>query len=106
MGERRAVADDCPMSIFVWVMIGIAIWHACILVPDRFYGGIIGAFVGAVSGALAAGYLLPVPGLPPHNPPGLAAALWPIPGSLLALVALYRYGVYRERLDEERLSVR
>jgi uncharacterized membrane protein YeaQ/YmgE (transglycosylase-associated protein family) len=89
------------VSIFVWVMVGIAIWHACVLVPDRFYGGIIGAFIAAVSGALLAGYMLPTPGLPPHNPPGLAAALWPIPGSLIALVALYRYGEYRERLDEE-----
>jgi uncharacterized membrane protein YeaQ/YmgE (transglycosylase-associated protein family) len=89
------------VSVFVWVMIGIAIWHACVLVPDRFYGGIVGAFIVAVSGALAAGYLLPTPGVPPHNPPGLAEALWPIPGSLVALVALYRYGVYREQLDEE-----
>lgn len=85
------------MSVFVWVMMGIGIWHACILVPDRFYGGIIGAFLAAVVGALATGYLLPVPGVPPHNPPGLAEALWPMPGSLLALVATYLYGVRRER---------
>jgi hypothetical protein len=44
---------------------------------------------------------LPAPGVPPHNPPGLAEALWPIPGALIALVALYRYGVYRERSDED-----
>ncbi len=90
------------MSIFVWVMIGIAIWHACVLVPDRFYGGIIGAFIAAVAGAMAFGYLLPSPGVPPHNPPGVDEALWPIPGAVLALVALYRYGAYRERRDEER----
>jgi uncharacterized membrane protein YeaQ/YmgE (transglycosylase-associated protein family) len=89
------------VSVFVWVMIGIAIWHACVLIPDRFYGGIIGAFIAAVAGALAAGYLLPTPGVPPHNPPGLAEALWPIPGSLIALVALYRYGVYREQPDDD-----
>ena len=65
--------------------------------PDRFYGGIIGAFLAAVAGALATGYLLPVPGDTTHNPPGLAEALWPIPGSLIALVATYLYGVRRER---------
>ncbi len=85
------------MSVFVWVMMGIAIWHACILVPDRFYGGIIGAFLAAVLGALAAGFLLPAPGVPPHNPPGWEAALWPVPGALIALVATYLYGVRRER---------
>ena len=87
------------MSVFVWVMMGIAIWHGCVLVPDRFYGGIIGAFLAAVGGALTAGFLLPTPGLPPHNPPGLAAALWPVPGTLIALACLYRYGMYRERID-------
>jgi hypothetical protein len=30
------------MSVFVWVMIGVALWHFSVLVPDRFYGGIIG----------------------------------------------------------------
>jgi uncharacterized membrane protein YeaQ/YmgE (transglycosylase-associated protein family) len=89
------------VSVFVWVMIGVAIWHACILVPDRFYGGIIGAFLAAVAGALATGYLLPTPGIPPHNPPGLDAALWPIPGSAIALLATYIYGVRREG-DRER----
>lgn len=84
------------MSVFVWVMIGVAIWHACILVPDRFYGGIIGAFLAAVAGALATGYLLPTPGIPPHNPPGLDEAMWPIPGSVIALLATYIYGVRRE----------
>jgi uncharacterized membrane protein YeaQ/YmgE (transglycosylase-associated protein family) len=87
------------MSVFVWVMIGMAIWHGCVLVPDRFYGGIVGAFAAAVIGALTTGYLLPTPGIPPHNPPGIAAALWPVPGTLLALVLLYRYGMYRERID-------
>ncbi len=84
------------MSVFVWVMMGIAIWHACILVPDRFYGGIIGAFVAAVAGAFASGYLLPSPGIPLHNPPGLAEALWAIPGSLVALVVTYAHGARRE----------
>jgi uncharacterized membrane protein YeaQ/YmgE (transglycosylase-associated protein family) len=73
-------------------MIGIAVWHAAIFVPDRFYGGIIGALLAAIGGAFASGYLLPTPGIPPHNPPGLEEALWPIPGSLLALLAAHIYG--------------
>jgi hypothetical protein len=43
------------MSVIVWVMVGIAIWHFTVLVPDRFVGGIIGAFLVSVAGAVAAG---------------------------------------------------
>ena len=73
------------MSVFVWVMIGVALWHFAVLVPDRFYGGIIGALIAAVAGALISGYLLPFPGVPAPNPPGMTEALWPIPGSIIAL---------------------
>jgi uncharacterized membrane protein YeaQ/YmgE (transglycosylase-associated protein family) len=90
------------MSIFVWVMIGVAIWHLSVLVPDRFYGGIVGALLAAVGGALLSGYLLPSPGIPPHNPPGVTEALWPIPGSILALIAVYLYGARRERSQRTR----
>ena len=82
--------------MFVWVMIGVAIWHFSVLVPDRFCGGILGAFLAAVAGALVSGFLLPSPGVPPHNPPGITEALWPIPGSLLALAATYVCGARRE----------
>jgi hypothetical protein len=77
-------------------MIGVALWHFSVLVPDRFYG-VIGALIAAVGGALASGYLLRSPGVPPHNPPGLTEALWPIPGSIIALLATYLYGARRER---------
>jgi len=84
------------VSVLVWAMVGIAIWHFAVLVPDRFYGGIIGAFLAAVAGAIAAGYLLPSPGLPDNNPPGLQEAVWPVPGAVLALAAAYAYGASRE----------
>ena len=38
------------MGMLVWVMMGIAIWHFTIFLPDRFWGGIVGAFVGALAG--------------------------------------------------------
>ena len=52
------------MSVLVWIMIGIAVWHFAVLVPDRFVGGIIGALLAAVGGGLLSGYLLPLPLLP------------------------------------------
>ncbi len=84
------------MSVFVWAMVGIALWHFTILVPDKFHGGIIGAFLAAFGGGLLTGFLLPTPGVPLENPPGVAEALWPIPGALLALVLSYLYGARRE----------
>jgi hypothetical protein len=85
------------LSVMVWAMIGIAIWHFTILVPDHFWGGIIGAFLVALAGALVSGYLLPTPGLPSSNPPGAGAAAWAIPGTIAALAASYLYGARRER---------
>lgn len=87
------------MSVLVWAMVGIAIWHFAILVPDKFYGGIIGAFLAALAGALLAGYMLPSPGLPDRNPPGLQEGLWPVPGALIALVLAYAYGARLERQE-------
>jgi hypothetical protein len=85
------------LSIFVWVMIGMALWHFAVLVPDRFWGGIIGAFLAAVAGSLVSGALLPQPGISGSNPPGLGEALWAMPGAIAALGASYVYGARRDR---------
>jgi hypothetical protein len=91
------------MSILVWTMIGIAIWHFAILVPDRFVGGIIGALVAALSGALLSGYLLPLPGVPVDNPPGFLAAFWAVPGALAGLAVSYWRGARRLGEPAERV---
>ena len=36
------------MGMLGWVMMGLAIWHYTIFMPDRFWGGIVGAFVGSL----------------------------------------------------------
>src|SRR3712207_9406789 len=77
------------VTILIWVMTGIALWHFAVLVPDRFWGGIIGAFLAALAGGLITGFLLPSPGVPTDNPPGIGEALWAIPGSVLSLAASY-----------------
>ena len=84
------------VSIFVWSLMGIGLWHFTVFVPDRFWGGIAGAFICALAGAIVSGYLLPSPGIPSHNPPGLAQALWPIPGSVLGMALAYWYGARKE----------
>ena len=97
MDYRAVIVDVVGMSILVWTMVGVAMWHFAVLVPDRFYGGIIGAFLAAVGGALIAGYLFPSPGVPDRNPPGFQEGLWSIPGALVGLGLSYVYGVRNER---------
>jgi hypothetical protein len=46
------------MAMLAWVMMGLAIWHFTIFMPDRFWGGIVGAFVGAVVGAIVLAFAL------------------------------------------------
>ena len=36
------------MGLLVWIMTAIALWHFTIFLPDRWWSGIVGAFVGAV----------------------------------------------------------
>lgn len=73
-------------------MVAIAFWHFTVFVPDRFWGGLVGAFVAAVAGGLAAGYLLPSPGLASGNPPGAEEAIFAAIGAIVALAASYGYG--------------
>ena len=80
------------MSVLVWAMVGIAFWHFAVLVPEKFAGGIIGAFLAALAGGLASGFALPSPGIPTDNPPGVGEALWAIPGSVAALALSYASG--------------
>jgi len=87
------------LSVFVWAMIGLALWHFTVFVPDRFWGGIVGALLAALAGALLSGVLLPRPGIPTANPPGAAEALWAIPGGGLGLVLSYLYGAWRDRAN-------
>ena len=80
------------MSVFVWSMVGIALWHFTIFVPDKFAGGIIGAFLAAWFGAVASGFVFEGMALPSDNPPGFRHALYAVPGSLAALIACYVHG--------------
>ena len=97
MQRPRLAFKTGGMSVLVWSMVGIALWHFAVLVPDRFWGGIVGAFLAALMGALLSVFVLPSPGLPSANPPGVGEGLWAIPGALAALALSYCYGARAER---------
>jgi hypothetical protein len=80
------------MAMLVWVTMGIAIWHFTVFVPDRFWGGIVGAFVAAIAGAALFGVIVSGFSVPGQNDTDVAQALIAIPGTLIALGASYAYG--------------
>ena len=80
------------MAALVWVMMGIAIWHFTIFIPDRFWGGIVGAFLGAVVGAMLLGLIINGFTVPGQNDTDLSSALEAIPGALIGIAAVYFYG--------------
>ena len=90
------------MGLLAWAMMGIALWHFTIWLPDRFWGGIVGAFVGALVGAILTGLLiygvkvsaLMVPG---EKATDVAVVCYAIPGALIGIGLIYLEGVRRER---------
>ena len=82
------------MNLLVWVMMGIAIWHFAVFVPDRFWGGIVGAFGAAAVGAVLVGLVLAGGEI---DDASLATAFEGIPGALLGLSASWFWGRRLER---------
>lgn len=87
------------MGMLAWVMMGLAVWHFTIFLPDRCWGGIVGAFLGAMFGAIVFGFVINGFTVPGQDDTTILTALEGIPGALLGIGALYAFGVRREQLD-------
>jgi ABC-type Fe3+ transport system permease subunit len=90
------------MGVLGWVMMGLAIWHFTIFLPDRFWGGIVGAFVGSLAGAIVVGliiYSVKVSALkiPGEKATDIGVVLYAVPGALIGISLVYLEGVRRER---------
>jgi len=86
------------MGMLAWVMIGLAIWHFTIFLPDRFWGGIVGAFLGALFGAIVVGFLINGLNVPGQHATHLLTAIEGAPGAVLGIALVYLEGIRRERL--------
>jgi len=62
-------------------MMGLAIWHFTIFLPDRFWGGIVGAFCGALLGSFLCGLIVNGFTIPGEAETHLLTALEAIPGA-------------------------
>ena len=81
---------------------GIAIWHFTVFVPDRFKGGIVGAFLGAAGGALVSGAIAQIALGEGIGSTDLATALYAVPGTLVGLGVVYAMGL-RAGVEPEEL---
>jgi hypothetical protein len=90
------------MGMLGWVIMGLAIWHFTIWLPDRFWGGIVGALLGSLTGAVVVGLIiygvkvsaLMIPG---EKATDVAVVLYAVPGALIGIAVVYMEGVRRER---------
>ena len=83
------------MGAFAWVMMGLAVWHFTIFVPDRFWGGIVGAFLGALVGGFVFGLVVNGLTIPGQEDTHLLTAIEAIPGALIGIALVYLEGVRR-----------
>jgi hypothetical protein len=85
------------MALLVWFTAGIALWHFTVFVPDRFWGGIVGAFLGAIVGAMASGAIAQIASGKGIGDTDLGTALVAIPGTLVGLAIVYAIGLRSDR---------
>ena len=90
------------MAALVWFTMGIAIWHFTVFVPDRFRGGIVGAFLGAAAGAMVSGAIAQFALGEGIGSTDLATALYAVPGTLVGLGVVYLVGL-RTGIEPEEL---
>jgi ABC-type Fe3+ transport system permease subunit len=84
------------MALVVFFIMGIALWHFTVFVPDRFWQGIVGAFLGAVLGATIFGLIVQAASGRSLGDTDISTALVAVPGTLIGLGIVYAIGVRSE----------
>jgi hypothetical protein len=88
------------MALLVWFTMGIALWHFTVFLPDHFWQGIVGAFLGAVVGAIVFGGIVEIITDKGLGNTDLATALTAIPGVAIGLAVVYVIGLRTEQATE------
>ncbi len=84
------------MGLLAWTMMGLALWHFTVFLPDRFWAGIVGAFLFSVLGAVLFGLVIHAFDLPSQDDTNVITALEAVPGTILGLGACWLLGVRAE----------
>lgn len=85
------------MALVVFFMMGIALWHFTVFLPDRFWQGIVGAFLGSVVGSIVFGLIVQEASGKSLGDTDLGTALISVPGVLIGLGVVWMLGVRREQ---------
>jgi len=85
------------MALLVWFTMGIALWHFTVFLPDRFWQGIVGAFLGATIGAVLFGGIVEIASGNSLGNTDVATALTAIPGVAIGLAVVWALGVRSEQ---------
>ena len=85
------------MGMLAWIMMGLALWHFTIWLPDRSWGGIVGSLIGALIGAALFGLIVNGFVIPGRHDTHLYTALEAIPGALIGMGIVYAEGIRRDR---------
>jgi len=84
------------MGALAWTMMGLALWHFTIFIPDRFWAGIVGAFLGSVFGAILFGFAVNGFTVPGQDDTNILTVLESVPGSILGVALVYYIGARAE----------
>jgi hypothetical protein len=85
------------MALLVWFTMGIALWHFTVFLPDRFWQGIVGAFLGSVTGAIVFGGIVEIVTGRGLGDTDVGTALTAVPGTAIGLAIVWAIGVRAER---------
>ncbi len=85
------------MALVVFFIMGISLWHFTVFLPDHFWQGIVGAFLGSVLGSIIFGLIVQEASGKSLGDTDVSTALVAIPGVLIGLGVVYAIGVRSER---------
>jgi hypothetical protein len=88
------------MALLVYFTMGIALWHFTVFLPERFWQGIVGAFLGATIGAVAFGGIVELISGKGVGETDISTALIAIPGTAIGLAVVWFIGVRQEHAVE------
>jgi hypothetical protein len=85
------------MALLVWFTMGIALWHFTVFLPDHFWQGIVGAFLGSVIGAIIFGAIVEAISGKGLGDTDVTTALTAIPGVAIGLAVVWAIGLRQEQ---------
>jgi len=87
------------MAALVWFTVGVALWHFTVFIPDRFWGGIVGALLGAAAGSMVTGVVAQIAMARSIGETDLVTVIVAVPGAVLGIALVYVIG---SRAESER----